>query len=172
MSAVRRTQRTFWCGWRKLGALLMEDMLGQEIHEGDYVAGNYSTNTTPHIFQVCGYTPKKVRLLSLEDDTRTSLKYPHDLIKVDPVAVQQTNALPPTDSIGQLLEIGNTVYTSNGEYIDPVICVITGFAPRMVKLKKVFGQFDLWNSSHRLLSDVIKVESTPEITMHCLTKEK
>jgi len=150
----------------------MEDFLGQEIVEGDYVAGNYSENNTPHIFQVAGFTPKKVRLLRLEDNTSTSLKYPHDLIKVCPIAVQQINALPPKDSLGQLLEIGDTVYTSNGEYIDPVICVITAFKPRMVKLKKVFGQFNLWNSSHRLLTDVIKVEATPEITMHCLTEEK
>jgi hypothetical protein len=148
----------------------MKDFIGQELVEGDYVARNDSQNTTPQISQIVGRTPKKVKLMKLEDPTDITLKFPEDLIKVSALAVEQTNAEPAKDSLGKLLKIGDTVFTSDGEYIDPVICAIIGFAPRMVKLKTVYGKFSRSNSPYRLCSDVIKVDSKL-ITMHCLTKE-
>jgi len=149
----------------------MNDFLGQELVDGDYVAGNYSDNNTPHFFKVVGRTPNKIRLAPIEDDTRQLLKFPEDLVKVPAAAVQATIALPPVDALGQVLKIGDTVYASNGEYINPIICVIENFVPHMVVLKKVYGEFGFYGSGTRLLTDVIKIESPAKITMHCLTQE-
>lgn len=149
----------------------MQDFLGHEIAEGDYVSGISPENETPHIYSVVGNTPKKLRLMPLHGIAQTTLKYPFDVVKIDAVAVNAIRVQAPKDMLGQDLAIGDTVFGSGGSYIDPVIFKIDGFLPRKAVLAKVYGEHWVTGQTTRYLTDLIKVTATPEITMHCLTKE-
>jgi len=147
----------------------MIDCIGQDLSKGDYVAGLYSENETPAVFKVGGFTPKKVRLWPIDDPDRAALKYPHDLVKIDPTAVHANIALSPKDNINQDLAIDDYVYGSDGSYIDPVIFQITGFVPRKAVLNKVMGQKYVHGGT-RLLTDLIKVDARV-VMMYNLTRD-
>jgi len=146
----------------------MKDCIGQELVEGDYVAGLHSLNETPAVFKVVGFTPKKVRLVPIDDGGNTT-KFPADLVKIDPVAVLANIALSPKDNLGQDLEIGDYAYGSDGSYISPVIFLIEGFVPRHAKVKKVLSERWIQGVT-RLLTDLIKVDSRV-VMMYNLTRD-
>jgi len=147
----------------------MKDFLGQLICREDYMAGLYSDTATPEIFQVIGFTPKKVRLMPVGEYEKTSLKYPKDLIKLDPELVEKAIKLPHKDLLGQDLEVGDFVYGTDGSYIDPFIFEITEFFDRKCKVKKVTGT-NYGRAGIRYTTDLIKVDKRI-VTMHCLTKD-
>lgn len=147
----------------------MNDFLGQALTIDDYVSGCYSENDTPAVFQVYGFTAKKVRLTKLENSKTTILKFPHDLIKLDPIAVNRMVNVVHKDSLGQLITVGDFVFGSGGSYIDPIIFEILEFVPQKAIVKKVFGKHYFSREDSRYLTDLIKVDPGL-VTMHCLTK--
>lgn len=147
----------------------MKDFMGQEIKRKDYMAGLYSDDATPDLFQVIGFTPKKVRLIPVGEPDKTTLKFPKDIIKLDPEVVEKLLTQPRKDLLGQDLEVGDFVYGADGAYIDPFIFEIKEFFDRKCKVKKVTGT-NYGQPGVRYLTDLIKVDKRI-VTMHCLTKD-
>lgn len=147
----------------------MKDFLKQDLAEGDYVAGLYSANETPSIFRIWGFTPKKVRLEPIEDISRAILKYPTQLVKLDPTEVLKLLNQTPRDALGQELKVGDCVYGAASEYIDPAIFRITYFMPTVAHVEKIYGE--VWaRGATRRTADLIKVDAKL-LTMLCLTQE-
>lgn len=147
----------------------MKDFLNQELAVGDYVAGLYSANETPALFQVVGFTPKKIKLEPIEDASDSIMKFPHQLIKLDGDEVLKLFTQTPKDALGQDLKIGDCVYGAASDYIDPVIFRIVHFVPTMAKLEKIYGDAYVHRYTRRT-ADLIKVDSKL-LTMLCLTQE-
>jgi len=149
----------------------MNDFLGQEIIQGDYISGLYPENETPAIFIVRGFTPMKVRLdpTTYNPEDKRTLKFPVDLIKLDAEAVEKILVQNPKDRLGQDLAIGDYAFASGGEYIDPVIVEITQFIADAAVVTKVYGDVYVRNDT-RYTRDLIKVD--PKIvTMFVLKKD-
>lgn len=147
----------------------MKDYLGQDLIVGDYVAGLYSENETPAIFIVQGFTPKKVRLEPTVDPDKSTLKYPFDIMKLDTETVEKLLCQNPVDRLGQPLAIGDYVYASGGEYIDPAIMQIENFIADAAEITKVMSNVYVRGNT-RYTRDLIKVD--PRIvTMSVLKKD-
>ena len=136
----------------------MRDFLEQELAAGDYVAGLYSANETPALFRVVGFTPKKVKLTLIEDANAIRSKFGRDLIKLDPLVIDELLYQPPKDALGQDLKVGDYAYGSAGEYIDPVIFKIIGFLPTKALVKRVHGETHYIHGNTRHTKDLIKVD--------------
>ena len=148
----------------------MRDFLEQDIEVGEYVAGLYSGNETPALFQVVGFTPKKVKLSLIEDDDAIRSKFGRDLLKLDPLVIDELLYQPPKDALGQELKVGDYAYGSAGEYIDPVIFKIIGFFPTKVLVKRVHGETHYIHGDTRHPTDLIKINGIM-LTMQKLRKE-
>lgn len=148
----------------------MKDFLGQTINEGDYVAALFSDNTTPGIFYVYDFTPKKIKVCSINElDADIIMKYPQQVIKVDEKLVDALRDIIPLDAIGAPLEVGDYVFGSGGSYIDPVIYEIESFGTKFAKLKSVYSPEVYSRQELMLTSDLVKIDKRI-LTMHLLTK--
>lgn len=146
----------------------MKDFLSQDIAIGDYVSALYSEDKTPAIFEVVGFTPKKVRLIAIGSDGTTLLKFNYDILVIDPAAVEYIIKQEPKDKLGQDLEVGDFVFASGGNFINPVAFKITGFRPTIALLEKVYGA--VWSASfERYTQDLVKINPAL-VTMHLLKR--
>lgn len=151
----------------------MNDCLSQELAVGDYVAGLYSENATPAIFQILSFTAKKCRLvpasdIGLGDDPK--LKFGRDLIKLEPDTVNEIINQKPLDALLRELKVGDYAFGSGGDYIDPVIFEIVGFRPTIAEVKPAYtaGHWFV-HGSFRYTKDLIKMDPKL-VTIHILKK--
>jgi hypothetical protein len=147
----------------------LKDFLEQDLEIGDYVTALFSENETPFFFQIKSFTPKKVKLQSVDGVSAEITKFPKDILKVESDAVEATLKEPPADALGQKLKVGDYVFGSDSSYIEPVIFEIKAFVPMVAILEKVYGEHYIRNN-YRFTKDLIRIE--PGLVTMCILKKE
>ena len=149
----------------------MKDIMGIELSEDDYVIKFNSDSETPRIFKVIGFTSKKVRLAALNAEVGNyGLRYPNELLIIDPEILKAKLAETPRDLLGQELAIGDLVAANNGVYIDMLIYRIVEFLPGLIKTEHVYGN-NCFGTYTTVSTNFVKVDAET-VTMLLLKRDK